>query len=155
MQQGGVDSIAIQRSQSTRREFEAAHGKGAPYSLPACPDHIRMNAVQLWEAGLDSQEQARPSSGDPCASGEDHQAVCAANELILSDECELVDQEGLEGVARLQRATNYPEGLRRDFATRTKGGRSDIRGGGSEEEDEIHSQVWQSLDNLEVAIGAT
>jgi hypothetical protein len=114
-----------------------------------------MSAAQLREAGLDSQEQARPSSSDLYASGEDHQAVCAVSELKLSDECKLVDQEELEGVARVQCATNYPVGLRRDFATRTKGGRSDIRGGESEEEDEIHSQVWQSLDNLEVAIAAT
>jgi hypothetical protein len=55
----------------------------------------------------------------------------------------------------MQRATNYPEELRRDFAIRTKGGRSDIRGGGFEEEDEIHPQIWQSLDNLEIAIAAT
>jgi hypothetical protein len=101
MRQGDSDSITIQKSQTTLRELEAAYGEGAPYSLPACPDLVRMSAAQLREAGLDSQEQARPSSGDLYASGGDHQAVCAASELMLSDECELVDQEELEGVARL------------------------------------------------------
>jgi hypothetical protein len=101
-----------------------------------------MSSVQLWETGLDSQGQARPSSCDLYAPRGNHQAVCAAGELTLSDECELVDQEGSERVARLQRATNYPEGLQRDFATGTKGGHSEERGDESEEEDEIHSQVW-------------
>jgi hypothetical protein len=67
----------------------------------------------------------------------------------------LVNQKKREGVAGLQHATVYPEGLRRDFAIRTKGGCFDIRRGGVREGDEIHPQVWQSLDNLEVAIAAT
>jgi hypothetical protein len=52
----------------------------------------------------------------------------------------------------LQRTIIYPEGLRRDFAIRTEGGHSDMRRGGVREGDEVHPQVWQSLDNLEEAM---
>jgi hypothetical protein len=89
------------------------------------------------------------------ASQEDHQAVCTASEFTSPQGRGLVNQEKREEVAGLQHAINCPEGLRRDFAIRTKGGRSDMRKGGVREGDEIHPQVWQSSDNLEVAIAAT
>jgi hypothetical protein len=53
MQQGVSDSTMIQESQSTRRDLEAAYCEGGTYSLPAYPDLVGIDAVQLLETELD------------------------------------------------------------------------------------------------------